>query len=177
MIYRLITSFLASTLLTLGGCASIVSGTSQSLFIDTPGVEGAKCHLADSKAGSWVLEATPGSVTVAKGNGPMNITCKKEGYKSAVATVDEHIAGAVLGNVILGGGIGVFVDAATGAAQKYPDKATVWMEPVEWTSESAHNEWLEKKKAFDIAEAKAKEEQRSASNPPPARHYCHLRGQ
>ena len=161
----------ALALFNLSGCASIVSGTSQSLFVDTPTVNGAKCQLTDSKSGTWFLESSPGSVTVAKGNGPMNIVCKKEEYKTGTVVLEEGIAGAVLGNIILGGGIGIFVDAATGAAQKYPDKATVWMEPLNWKNEAAKQEWVDKKAAFDLAEEKARKEKEEAErSPPPARH-------
>jgi len=155
----------------VSGCASIVSGTQQSLFIDTPEVEGATCQLTDSKGGSWYLGNTPGSVTVSKGNGPMNIVCKKKEYKTATYSLEEDVAGAVLGNVLLGGGVGIFVDAATGAAQKYPDKATVWMEPIKWSSSSAKEEWLDKKAAFDAAEAKAKAEREASNNPPPSQRH------
>ena len=101
----------------------------------------------------------------------MNIVCKKKDYKTASYNLEEDIAGAVLGNVILGGGIGIFVDAATGAAQKYPDKATVWMEPLNWENQSAKEEWLSKKEAFDVAEAKAKADREASNNPPPSRRY------
>jgi hypothetical protein len=153
-------------LLALPGCATIVSGTQQSLFVDTPEVEGATCQLNDSKGGSWYLGNTPGSVSVAKGNGPMNVMCKKEKYKSASVSVEEEIAGATLGNVILGGGVGILVDAASGAAQKYPDRTIVWMEPVNWTSEAARTEWKSKKDAFEEAEAKAKAERESTNAAP-----------
>lgn len=162
---------LITSLYFVSGCASIVSGSQQSLFVDTPEIEGASCQLTDSKAGTWYLPSTPGSVTVAKGNGPMNIVCKKNGYKTTSYSLDEDIAGAVLGNVILGGGVGILVDAATGAAQKYPDKATVWMEPLTWESASARDAWMSKKAAFDAAEAKANEEKEAANSPPPSRRY------
>jgi len=76
----------------------------------------------------------PGSASVRKGDGPMSIVCKKDGYKPAVMSVDETITGATFGNIILGGGIGVLVDAASGTAQEYPDTVTVWMEPKQWGS-------------------------------------------
>ena len=49
------------------------------MFIETPQLTGASCKLTDSKSGEWFLPSTPGSATVQKGNGPMNITCEKEG--------------------------------------------------------------------------------------------------
>ncbi len=51
------------------------------MFIETPQLTGASCKLTDSKSGEWFLPSTPGSATVQKGNGPMNITCEKEGLR------------------------------------------------------------------------------------------------
>lgn len=123
-----VSSIIAAAVM-LTGCATIVSGTQQNIFVDTPHVNGAECKLTDSKNGSWYLDSTPGSVSVLKGNGPMNIVCTKAGYERGVVSVDENVSGATFGNIILGGGIGIFVDAASGAAQNYPDKVIVWMKP------------------------------------------------
>ncbi|HEX2752302.1 MAG TPA: hypothetical protein VHP34_04185 [Alphaproteobacteria bacterium] len=139
----------------LCGCATVVSGTQQSVFVETPFVEGAECSLRDSKSGSWYLPGTPGSASVTKGDGPLNIVCKKKGYVTGTVSVDDEFAGATLGNIILGGGIGIFVDAASGAAQKYPDKIVVWMKPEKWKSATERKEW-EKAKAEYEAEIQRK---------------------
>ena len=131
------------------GCASIVSGTSQSMFIETPQLTGASCKLTDSKSGEWFLPSTPGSATVQKGNGPMNITWEKEGYETTTINVEESFAGATLGNIILGGGIGILVDAASGAAQIYPDNVQVWMKPTEWKSKAEETAWHSEKQAYE----------------------------
>lgn len=166
IIYAVLTltavSFLAS-------CATIVSGTQQNIFVDTPHVNGAECKLNDSKNGSWYLQSTPGSVSVVKGNGPMNIVCTKTGYETAVISTDEAVSGATFANVILGGGIGIFVDAASGAAQKYPDKVIVWMKPKKWPSATAREEWEDEKAAYERKiqedlEIKKKANQRQATN-------------
>lgn len=146
----------------LSGCATVVSGTQQSVFIETPFAEGASCQLHDSKNGSWYLQSTPASVSVLKGNGPLNVTCKKSGFQSATVSADDEFAGATLGNIILGGGIGVFVDAASGAAQKYPDKIIVWMKPNKWASAQQRKEWEEAKAAYEKEVAEKLEAQRRA---------------
>ena len=135
--------------LLLCGCATVVSGTQQSVFVETPFVEGAECSLRDSKSGSWYLPSTPGSASVTKGDGPLNVVCKKEGYTTSTVSVDDEFAGATLGNIILGGGIGVFVDAASGAAQKYPDKVIVWMKPKKWKFSLQQKEWEAAKAAYE----------------------------
>lgn len=151
----------------LSACSTIVSGTQQSMFIETPQVMGAECKLNDSKGGAWYLNNTPGSVTVTKGNGPMNITCSKEGYKTTTVSAEETLAGATFGNVILGGGIGVLVDAASGAAQIYPDKVVVWMKPTKWKSPKEELSWQKEKATFEKEEerkAAAKQQQTRSTN-------------
>lgn len=145
-------------LLSLCGCSTIVSGTQQSVFIETPHANGAECKLTDSKSGSWYLNDTPASITVAKGNGPMNVTCNKKGYKTTTISVDEEVAGATFGNIILGGGIGILVDAASGAAQKYPDKIVVWIKPQQFDSSSTQKAWENEKAAYEQEQKKKAEE-------------------
>lgn len=163
-------SFLAiAATVTLTACATIVSGTQQTIFIDTPHAEGASCKLNDSKNGAWYLPATPGSVTVLKGNGPMNIVCSKKGHKAGVVSVSEDVSGATFGNIILGGGIGIFVDAASGAAQKYPDKIVMWMKPNSFASAAAKRAWEAdyakyEKEIADAIEAKKAREKRNQNN-------------
>jgi hypothetical protein len=153
----------------LSACATIVSGTQQNIFIDTPHVTGAECKLSDSKNGSWYLPDTPGSVNVIKGNGPMNIVCTRQGYETTTVSVSEDVSGATLGNIILGGGIGVFVDAASGAAQKYPDKVIVWLKPRNFSSAKERASWENDKAEYDrkVAEelaAKQKAQSQPAGN-------------
>ncbi len=142
-----------ATVLALSGCSTITTGTQQSIFIDTPKVTGATCHLTDSKDGKWDLLATPGSVSVLKGDGPMNIVCTKEGFENGITSIDETLVGATLGNILIGGGVGFLIDAASGAAQEYPEKITVWLKPKTWSSSDEEKSWLAAKQKFDDAEA------------------------
>ncbi len=147
-------------MLALAACSTVTTGTKQTVFVDTPQVKGASCKLTDSKQGSWYLESTPGSVTVQKGDGPMNIICEKDGYEQGLLTFDEDFQGATLGNIIIGGGVGFLVDAMSGAAQKYPDKVTVWMRPDQWMSESQKVAWLQAKEDFDRQQKEAEEKKK-----------------
>lgn len=154
--------------LSVTGCATIASGTNQSLTIVTEkDVFGASCKLTDKKGGTWYLPDSPGSVTVRKGDGPMTIICKKEGYKPCTLVVDESISGATFGNIIAGGGIGIFVDAVSGAAQHYPDKIVVWMEPEEWDSEEERVAWRKEKEEFLVAQESQKKSQQEDSSEHP----------
>ncbi|MEM8845299.1 MAG: hypothetical protein AAGB35_09700 [Pseudomonadota bacterium] len=132
------------------GCASMTKGTTQSLTVETKhDADGARCELSDSKSGKWHIPDTPGTVQVKKGDGPMTIVCSKEGYETAELVVEENFAGATLGNILLGGGIGVIIDASTGAAQEYPEQVVIWMKPTQWQSDEQRVEWETAKKDYE----------------------------
>lgn len=140
----LVSGFLVS------GCATITTGTDQSIsVVSEQDVEGAKCELTDKKGRVYYIQTTPGTTSVHKGDGPMTVICRKDGYKTTTVVVDESFHGATLGNILLGGGIGIVVDSMSGAAQKYPDQVIVWMEPEEWKSGDDKIAWLEAKNAYE----------------------------
>lgn len=147
----------------LSGCATITSGTSQAVNVVTEkDIQDAKCELTDKKGGKWFVPSTPGSATVRKGDGPLSIVCKKAGYKTANLIVDESLVPAIFGNILLGGGIGILVDAASGAAQQYPDQILVWMEPDNFKTELEKDAWLKEKEEFELA--KKDKQQSSQAN-------------
>jgi len=116
----------ASSCVLLSGCASIVDGTHQTISVSTPPVRGAHCLLTNSK-GKWYIPNTPGSVTVHRDYGNLEVTCKKYAYKNAQKSVKSHTKGMAFGNVIFGGIIGAGVDVADGAAYHYPQSVTLPM--------------------------------------------------
>jgi hypothetical protein len=111
------------------GCASIVSGSNQSLSVETrnKGAQfaGANCNLSNDK-GSWFV-TTPGSVTVNRSYKDLAVRCEKEGVEPGILTARSYTKGMAFGNIIFGGVIGAGVDIATGAAYDYPNLLTVEM--------------------------------------------------
>ena len=139
----------ALTTLVVSSCATITTGTDQGIKVITEkGIVGASCTLVDSKGNRSFIPRTPGTTYITRGNAPLNITCTKPGYKSTTLEIGEEVAGATMGNIILGGGIGIIFDASSGAAQRYPDKVVIWMEPDEWSDENAKLQWEEERRAF-----------------------------
>lgn len=133
----------------ISGCATITSGTDQGIRVVTEmDVTGASCTMVDSKGNRSFIPRTPGTTYMTRGNAPLIITCSKPGYKTASLAIGEEIAGATMGNVILGGGIGIIFDASSGAAQRYPDKVVIWMEPEEWPDEASRLQWEEQRRAY-----------------------------
>ena len=113
----------------LPGCATIVGGLTQRVSVETKAqgaqVEGAECTLANSK-GTWPV-TTPGSVAIRRAYGDLSVTCKHDKWPDGTATVKSLTKGLAYGNVIVGGGIGVGVDIATGSAYDYPTLLTIEM--------------------------------------------------
>ncbi len=142
----------------LTGCATIVTGTAQSILVDTFNVQGANCKGVDAKGREYYWPNTPSATTVQKGDAPMILTCEKAGFKKTVHTVHETFVGATLGNIILGGGVGILVDSISGAAQEYPNIVKFPLEPKEEAPAEARKLYQEFK-AKMAEEAKKKEEE------------------
>ena len=107
----------------LSGCATIIQGTTESVSVSSVPEQGAQCTLANSE-GSWFV-TTPGSTTVHKTKNDLTIDCTKTGYAPAHMVAAAHFGGTTAGNVILGGAVGLAVDAASGANFYYDSPITV----------------------------------------------------
>jgi hypothetical protein len=116
----------------LGGCASVISGTSQTLTLDTV-PSGADCSLSRKGLVIGRVNPTPGAVYVQRTHDDITVTCTKDGYKTGSFLNKSGLEAATLGNIILGGLIGVAVDAASGANNKYDEKVRIVLAPTDET--------------------------------------------
>lgn len=112
----------------VSGCATIIKGSGQDIAVNSTPVEGAECVMHSSE-GTWRL-TTPGSAHVDKSKNDIKLTCTKVGYQDTTDTIPSGFQGWTLGNLLLGGVIGLGVDAATGSINEYPQTVTVQMTPV-----------------------------------------------
>ena len=117
---------LGSILLALCGCASITRGTTQNVVVNTPNVNGAICTLSSSSIGSRSV-TTPAVTNLEKGRDAIQVRCSKECYDDGVGIIPSNFEGMTAGNIILGGVIGLGVDAATGAMNQYPSEISIHM--------------------------------------------------
>lgn len=147
-------------------CSTITTGTTQPLTVETPFALGASCTLVDSKGATWRVQETPQTLEVTKGDGPMTVSCSKPGHQSNKIVMEEGFAGMTVGNVIFGGVVGVAVDAASGAAQEYPDKVQVWLKPNAFASAAEKEEWESAKAAYDEAQAAKEKKQQQHTDAP-----------
>ncbi|OAN50146.1 hypothetical protein A6A04_01680 [Paramagnetospirillum marisnigri] len=113
----------------LVGCSTLTQGTDQLITVMTPGVDAARCSLTSTSGKTWFVVA-PGSVSVEKSKDDISIVCKKEGYRDGAAVATSNLEGMTWGNIVFGGVIGVGVDAASGAMNKYPPTINIQMERI-----------------------------------------------
>lgn len=105
------------------GCASITTGTSQSIKLETytaQGTEiaGAVCNMHNDHGAFQVT--TPGTVLVHKSGSDMSVSCAAPNQPIAKGVVTSRANAALAGNILFGGGIGAMIDHSTGSAYNYP---------------------------------------------------------
>lgn len=125
-------------LLSLPACASIVSDNDSTTYIGTE-PEGARCELhgQDFKR---VITA-PNSITLPAEAAPITVACGADGYRITTAELDTSMDGWIIGNLLFGGIIGVAIDAARGAGQKYPSQVTIILDPDSFDTSAARDDW------------------------------------
>jgi TonB family protein len=109
------TALAAST--AVSGCATIVQGTTENVSVSTTPEKGAQCTLTNTE-GVWYL-VSPGSVVVHKSQSSLKIDCSKPGFPDGHVVAPAHLGSTTAGNLILGGAVGIAVDAASGADYYY----------------------------------------------------------
>ena len=112
--------------LSLFGCATIVEGTSQEISVDSRPT-GAQCRLESEGDTLAVVERTPQSVTLEKGNRNILVECASGQARGSRWLVPEF-NDTVFGNFLLGGIIGMSIDADSGAAYSWPESVLVVLE-------------------------------------------------
>ena len=112
------------------GCASVTRGTTENISISsTPAGATAELSGLDNPTAC----VTP-CVVVAKRSADITVTISKEGYAPQIIPLTKEVPGAgaagFAGNLLLGGLVGMGVDAATGAAQDHkPNPVIVTLQP------------------------------------------------
>lgn len=114
--------------LALAGCSTIVEGRSQSININT-NPAGADCALKRQGGVIGRVNPTPGAALIEKSKHDISIECSKAGYQTASFNNHSDVAGATVGNVLIGGLIGWGIDSATGADNKYDGNVNITLVP------------------------------------------------
>jgi hypothetical protein len=75
------------------------------------------------------VSPTPSAILIEKTKYDIIVKCDKDGYQEATYFNKSGAAGATVGNIILGGGIGWAIDSATGSDNKYDSPVNLTMVP------------------------------------------------
>lgn len=108
-----------------GGCASITTGSSETIAITTAPVTGASCLVTG--AGGSRNVTTPGTVEVERSVKSLTVACTKPGYRDAAETIPPRLQPLSIASIVFAGPVGLFVDTQTGAINRYPDSLSVPM--------------------------------------------------
>lgn len=112
-----------SAMLLLNGCASIVSGTEQTVTFNSD-PDG-----ADVIVGGRIVGKTPVTVKISRITN-QTLTFEKNGYKSYSAPLSTTTNGWFWGNILIGGLFGSTTDSSTGAMHQYsPDNYFITLTP------------------------------------------------
>ncbi len=114
--------------LAVAGCATVTRGTTEAMTVSS---EPAGAEAVSSTG--LLCPATPCTWEISRKT-DFAVTFKKAGYKTEQVQVGTKIAGSgaagFAGNVLIGGLVGMGVDAATGATlEHYPNPVFVTMRP------------------------------------------------
>ena len=120
--YRVINIVLGAFILT--GCASVTSGPTQKITVDSGSDCGSMCTLKNDK-GLWTAQASEKVVTVNRSAEDLTVECTN-GHKSGTASVKSSMGGNVFGNALLPGGlVATAIDCQNGSAYEYPEVVKV----------------------------------------------------
>lgn len=113
------------------GCASVTRGTTENISISTT-PSGATADISGLDIPTACV--TP-CVVQAKRNADITVTINKEGYEPQTIPLTKDIPGSgaagFAGNLLLGGVVGMGVDAVTGAALDHkPNPVIVTLQPL-----------------------------------------------
>jgi hypothetical protein len=124
------------------GCATVTKGASQSVTLDTK-PPGATCVITRKGEKIAAVNPTPGTVSVSKSKDALSVSCTKEGYLEAAGSVESEFQAMTFGNILLGGIIGVAVDAASGAINNYKPSITITLIPERFPSEAERDTFFD----------------------------------
>lgn len=110
----------------LPACATLTTGTTQAITVVTEPA-GASCQLRRDDQVVGEVNPTPGTVQVSKSSRPLRVNCTRPGHDDSVSHVGAEFQAMTLGNVLVGGLVGILVDASSGASSSYPATIRVSM--------------------------------------------------
>ncbi len=121
---RLIPLLLVMCAPVLGGCATLIEGSTQRVSFKTAGAEDAYCDLQIGDSKYTYTVRPPQAIVIQKSADPMFISCTAPGNRTKNMTVESGVAGTAVLNGMTAGAT-LAVDATSGALYKYPDEVVI----------------------------------------------------
>ena len=142
-------------LATLSACATVTSGTDHTLLVESDPV-GAACMLQRDGANLGAVNPAPSAIRISKSRHDITVNCEKADHEPTSRTVTAGFQAMTLGNVLIGGVVGLAADLASGAAITYPESVKVVLWPRSFPSAAARDAFFEAR----IADTRADSEKR-----------------
>ena len=142
-------------LATLSACATVTSGTDHTLLVESDPA-GAACMLRRDGANIGAVNPTPSAIRISKSRHDITVNCEKAEHEPTSRTVTAGFQAMTLGNVLIGGVVGLAADLASGAAITYPESVKVVLWPRSFPSAAARDAYFEAR----IADTRADSEKR-----------------
>ena len=137
----MIRAFALLALLFTSACATITTGTTQSMTV-TSEPTAAICRLEREGTTVGVVNPTPGTVTISRSSRDLSVRCEKPGYQPGLRTISASFQAATLGNILLGGVVGIVIDAASGAVGQYEQNLHVVLPPGQLGLSATRDGWF-----------------------------------
>jgi hypothetical protein len=87
------------------------------------------CTLSSPAVGTRTVE-TPGTIVLPKSEHDVAVNCVKQCYTTGVGVLASETEIMTAGNVVFGGVIGLGIDAASGAMNKFQPGVEIAMSPI-----------------------------------------------
>ncbi|MCA3277924.1 MAG: hypothetical protein ING10_01495 [Roseomonas sp.] len=117
----------------LSACATVTTGTDHAILVESEPA-GATCTLRRNDVVIGTVNATPGSILISKSRHDILVTCEKLGHQPTSRAVIAGFQAMTMGNLVLGGVVGLATDLASGAAVTYPENVRVALWPQSFRS-------------------------------------------
>jgi hypothetical protein len=141
--FKCLAGLLVIAALLSSGCAAIVKGSTQDLTINTDPT-GANCDLSRSGIVIATVNPTPGLVQIKKDKNDIEVKCKKSGYAETSGNIPSNFEGWTVGNILIGGFIGIAIDYSSGALNKYEPELLVKLTPEKFASSEDKADFYDK---------------------------------
>jgi len=111
------------------GCATVMDGSTDSVSINAPGCDKDRSavHCEIENNDGVVHSMAPGTAVVSKSSSALAIRCESNEGSTGNTMVESTYNAKNVGNILIGGGVGIIVDAVSGAMWKYPKSVNVPM--------------------------------------------------